>query len=432
MTARKPAMLCFFVFILCLLWSSKLAEEATVSVTQHLLCTCDMPPQPITKTVTGECINQIVKHNDVNVWLNNIENFRLTMGMVDHSLTVRLPEEQAKHDHKQKAEAAVKYRKGWFEVYNSSDDEDFCGFYTCLRLCIRSETESVVDTVYEIFHVKTLIIGRPSSGSFSSFPDGFECKITQRIVFLCNTGCGCNTTMEVVPPSSGHVGPCDSDGKHSQPSWHCEGDNPLAAKRQKTCYLSYWCSKLDCCVKYRCRGSLRDNTTNIFDCSWDQDDSPGGRCKNSVSAVTVISNNQEQSDSTETFNTPAVYYNDSIADNMNNPEQRESNTADIVIKVITVVVAVVISIIVVIAVLLCICVVYVCYHIDEYVSHLDIYRCCPQPQSAPASPMPMADPAAQCLIQIDEEDETRARPEELIEFVKREPGRPKTRSSSTK
>ena len=82
---------------------------------------------------------------------------------------------------------------------------------------------------------------------------------------------------------------------------------------------------MDCNMKYRCTG--RDNSSSIFDCCWDQDDSPGEcELQNSVPVVsgTVTDNNQEQSDSAKSQDnnvnhrdaqntTPAVdHHNDNI------------------------------------------------------------------------------------------------------------------------
>ena len=155
-----------------------------------------------------------------------------------------------------------------------------------------------------------------------SFPDGFECKITQTLDLGCNTGCGCNTSMEVSPPGSCPVGQGDGDhGKQSQPSWHCEGDKPRsAAQPPATCYLKFWCRKLDCNVKYRCTG--RDNTTSVCDCLWDQDDSPG-ECK-FQNNVPVVSGTTP----------PVCDHNDSSTDDVNNEEQG-SCIIPVVITVIT-------------------------------------------------------------------------------------------------
>ena len=314
------------------------AEEVVASVTSHLQCTCNMPLQGITN-MTGDCYIQIFKHNNVTYNRQTSD-----LAMTDRSKILSLHEDLVRHGQKQEPEAPVKwsYEKDQLKFLYSPDNKDLLGLYTCHRFCSGLE--------YEIHDVKTLTIGQPSLGLFYSFPEGLECKITQRIVLHCHTNspnadCGCNILMEVSPP----VGQGDGDhGKQSQPSWHCEGDKPRsAAQPPATCYLKFWCRKLDCNVKYRCTG--RDNSASIFDCCWDQDDSPG-ECKlqNSVPVVsgTGTDNNQEQSDSAKSQDnnvnhrvaqntTPAVdHHNDNITDDINSQEHNPCIITDIATCVI--------------------------------------------------------------------------------------------------
>ena len=276
--------------------------------------------------MTGNCHIHIFKHNNVtyNKQTSDLE-------MTDHSKILSLPEDLIRRGQKQEPEAPVKWRyeKDQLKFQSSPDTKDLPGLYTCHRFCTGLENE--------IYDVKTLVIGWPSPGFFYSFPEGLECKITQSIVLHChstNADCGCNISMEVSPPGSCQVDQGDGDhGKQSQPSWHCEGDEPRSAAQPPViCYLIFWCRQLDCNVKYSCTG--RDNASSIFDCYWDQDDSPG-ECefqKNvSADSGTVTDNSQEQSDSAkskgDTFNhrgaestTPPVYDHNNT-DELNNEEQ---------------------------------------------------------------------------------------------------------------
>ena len=293
----------------------------------HLGCTCNMPLQRISH-MTGNCHIQIFKHNSV---MYNKQTSDLAM--TDHNKILSLPEDLIRRGQKQEPEASVKWRyeKDQLKFQSSPDTKDLPGLYTCHRFCTGLENE--------IYDVKTLIIGWPRPGFFYSFPEGLECKITQRIVLHCHTNstnadCGCNISMEVSPPGSCPVGQGDGDhGKQSQPSWHCEGDEPRsAAQPPAICYLKFWCRQLDCSVKYNCTG--RDNASSIFDCYWDQDVSPGEcefRKNVSAGSGTVTDNSQEQSDSAkskgDTFNhrgaestTPPVYDHNNT-DELNNEEQ---------------------------------------------------------------------------------------------------------------
>lgn len=320
--ATKPAMLWFCIFIFWCLpavmpsVNSKPAKEATVNVTLHLWFKCDISLEGIT-TKDEKCYDTSVHIvQDADHVRPSSRSFVIASASKDNPSGSN---EKAKWS----------YRKGQFEVHYSPGARDPRGFYKCLYSCISSKTLE-----YEMNDVKTLIIGRPISGILYSFPDGFECNITQMLDLNCSTGCGCNTSMKVSPPGSCPVGQGDGDhGKQSQPSWHCEGDKPRsAAQPPAICYLKFWCSKFNCTVKHRCTG--RDNTPSIFDCYWDQGDGPGEcELQNNVPVSgTVTDNSQEQSDSAKSqgnnFNhkvaentTPAVdHHNDNITDDVNSQE----------------------------------------------------------------------------------------------------------------
>ena len=285
MMARE---LCALVlFCLGLLYvDSKLAERATVNVTHPLSVSCTgvMLLRGITN-MTEECYGiRIVKHSSVGF------NKQNDLTMVDRTvlLSVTLSEGLIKQNHDVELRYNIANETGQLKFLYSPDSKDLPGYYTFLHLCIGAERlEYETDS-------KTVTIGWSDSGVLSSVRDSneFKCKLIQRIDLLCNTGCGCNTSMEVSP----QVG--QGDGGHekqSQPSWHCEGDRPRsAAQPPSTCYLKFWCSRLDCPVKYKC--TRRRNTANIFDCSWDQDNSIHVSCTvtDNTDNITDDVKNEEQ------------------------------------------------------------------------------------------------------------------------------------------
>ena len=256
MMARELcALILFCLLVLPLYVDSKLAERATVNVTHPLSVSCTgvMLLRGITN-MTEECYGiRIVKRSSVGF---NKQNDLTVL------LSVTLSEGLIKQNHDVEWSYNITNETGQLKFLYSPDSKDLPGYYTFLHLCIDAKSlEYMTDQ-------KTVTIGRSDSGVLSSVQhsDEFKCKLIQRIDLLCNTGCGCNSSMEVSPQVD------QGDGgreKQSQPSWHCEGDRPRsAAQPPATCYLTFWCSRLDCPVKYKC--TRRRNTTNIFDCSWDQ------------------------------------------------------------------------------------------------------------------------------------------------------------------